>query len=74
VKRGHRVELGADLTRIERLADQTGRTLVLAFDPDPDVLAGVVCSDGRTAGDHVQPFGEQSEPPEVILVRFTGVG
>jgi hypothetical protein len=55
----YRVEIGADLTRIERIAGRTCLSSVLPRDARADALAGIVGKRRGSVSEHVEPLGEE---------------
>ena len=74
VKRGHRVELGADLAELRGSQAGQGACSFWRIDPYPDLLPRVVRR-ARTAGGRSSRSTRRTEQlPELILLGFTGMG
>jgi hypothetical protein len=57
----YRVEIGADLTRIERIAGRTRWSSVLPRDARSDALTGIVRECRGSVGEHVEPLSEERQ-------------
>ena len=73
MERRHRIELGSNLTPVERVACQTGWLPTLSLHPDAESLASVVRAHHSPIREHVEPLTKKDELALPVRLRLRAV-